>query len=144
MSNDNAVTIIGTLTRDPEIRFTPSGATLVKFSIARNTRVKNGDKWEDGPAQFYDVVAWNQLAENVGESLQKGHRVIVFGELNYQSWETDSGDKRSKVEIKAEAVGPELRFATAGIQKITRESASEHRQGQSSGSSQAPANDNPY
>lgn len=118
MSNDNAVTIVGTLTRDPELRYTPSGATVVTFGIARNTRRKEGDEWVDGDPQFYDVKAWNSLAENIAESLTKGTRVVIFGELEYRTWETDGGDKRSKIEIKAEAIGPDLRWATAQVRKV--------------------------
>lgn len=117
MSNDNSITIIGTLTRDPELRYTPSGASVAEFGIARNPRRKDGNEWVDGDPQFYDVKAWGSLGENIAESLQKGQRVVVFGELDFRQWEADGGDKRSKVEIKAESVGPDLRWATAQVRK---------------------------
>lgn len=119
MATDNSLTIIGTLTRDPEAKYLQSGVCVTEFGIARNTRKKDASgEWVDGDAQFYDVKCWQSLAENVAESLRKGQRVIVFGELEYRTWETDSGDKRSKVEIKAEAVGPDLRWATAQVTKV--------------------------
>lgn len=138
MSNDNAVTIVGTATRDPEIRYTPSGATVASFGIARNTRRKDGDNWVDGDPQFYDVKCWGSLAENVAESITKGMRVVIFGELEFRAWETDQGDKRSKVEIKAESIGPDLRWATA---TVTR-----NEKGGSSSQKSAPSDEpaNPY
>jgi single-strand DNA-binding protein len=139
VSNDNAVTIIGTMTRDPEIRYTPNGKTVATFGIARNPRRREGNEWVDGDPQFYDVKAWGTLAENISESLQKGNRVVVFGELEHRTWETDSGDKRSKVEIKAESVGPDLRWASATVTRNERSDGGGQRR------QQQPAEvDNPY
>lgn len=143
MANESAVTLIGNCSRDPEIRYTPSGATVVTLGLVYNKRVKNRDtdQWEDGPAQFFDVKCWGTLAENVAETIRKGNRIIVFGELEFRSWETDAGEKRSKVEVKAEAIGPDLRWATAQVVKIGR---SDHTQG-GGHQQQAPAADpNPY
>lgn len=136
MSNDNSVTIIGTATRDPELRYTPSGATVATLGIARNTRRRDGDEWVDGDPQFYDVKCWGSLAENVAETVTQGQRVVVFGELEYRSWETDEGDKRSKVEIKAEAIGPDLRWASAHVTKNEKSGGSGGNRSSSSGSSQ--------
>lgn len=132
---NTAVTMIGNCSRDPEMRFTPSGASVCTFGFVFNKRKKDGDKWVDGDAQWFDVKCWGQLGENVAESIRKGDRVILHGELEYRAWETDNGDKRSKVEINAEAVGPDLRFATAQVQKIQREGGGSS----SSSSSSAPA-----
>jgi single-strand DNA-binding protein len=110
---DNGITIVGNLTRDPELRFTPNGAAVANFGVAVNNRKKVGDNWEDNPS-FFDVNCWRELAENAAESLTKGTRVIVTGKLVQRSWETNEGDKRSKVEIEADAIGPDLRFATLG------------------------------
>lgn len=143
MSNESSITIVGNCSREPEIRYTPSGAQVVTLGVVFNKRVKNRDtqQWEDGPAQFFDVKCWGSLAENVAESVTRGTRIIVFGELEFRSWETDAGEKRSKVEIKAESIGPDLRWATAQVQKITRSDSTQgggHQQ-------QAPAaDDNPY
>lgn len=120
---DNNVTIIGTVGRDPEIRYTPSGATVASFGVAVNRRWKRGDEWQE-ETSWFDVKCWSQMAENVAESIHKGTRVIVTGRLEQRSWETDNGEKRSKVEIVADEVAPSLRWATAQVQKIEREQAS--------------------
>ena len=114
MSAGNSITIVGTLTRDPELRFTPSGQGVASFGVAVNRRWQNKqtNEWEEA-ASFFDVVAWGTLGENVAECLTKGTRVIVDGRLDQRSWETEGGDKRSKVEIVADEVGPSLRWATA-------------------------------
>jgi single-strand DNA-binding protein len=142
MALEQAVVIIGTLTRDPEVKFLPSGVAVCEFGIARNTRKKEGDDWVDGPAQFYDVKCWNSLAENVGDSLAKGNRVVVFGELDYRTWEKD-GQNRSKVEIKAESVGPDLRWATADVTKTTS-SGGGQRQNTGGGNATAGGAPNPF
>ena len=121
MSNDCTITLTGTMTRDPEMRYTPGGTAVCSFGLARNSRVKNdAGQWGDGDPHFYDVVCWKDLAENVADSLVKGQRVIVTGELNYRSWENDQGEKRSKLEIRADEVGPSLRWATAEVTKVSR------------------------
>jgi single-strand DNA-binding protein len=102
---------VGNLTRDPELRFTPSGQATSSFGVAVNRRWQNRQTqaWEEATS-FFDVVTWGQLAENVAESLTRGSRVIVAGRLDQRSWETDSGDKRSKVEITADEIGPSPPF----------------------------------
>ena len=123
MSNGNTVTVVGNITRDPELRFTPSGAANATFGLAVNRRWQNRQtsEWEEATS-FFDVVCWRELADNVSESLQKGARVIVTGRLEQRSWETQEGEKRSKVEIVADEVGPSLRWATAQVTKTDRRS----------------------
>ena len=116
---DSTVTMTGNLTRDPELRFTTGGAALAKFGLAVNRRRKVGDQWED-EVSFFDVVAWRELAENVAESLTKGLRVVVTGTLTQRSWETDTGEKRSRVEVQATEVGPSLRWASAQVTRNER------------------------
>jgi single-strand DNA-binding protein len=121
MANGNNVTVIGNCTRDPELRFTPSGMAVATFGVAVNRRWQNRQtsEWEEA-VSFFDVTAWQQLAENVSESVQKGTRVIVAGRLDQRSWETQDGEKRSKVEIVADEIAPSLRYATATIVKNER------------------------
>ena len=119
--SDNTVCIVGNVTRSPDVRFTPSGASIVSFGMAVNRRWQNKqtNEWEE-QVSFFDVKAWGQLGENVAESIEKGTRVIVSGRLEQRSWETDQGEKRSKVEIVADEVAPSLRWATATVQRIER------------------------
>ena len=121
MANGNTVTLVGNITRDPELRFTPSGQPTATFGLAVNRRWQNKqtNDWEEATS-FFDVVCWREMAENATESLQKGSRVIVTGRLEQRSWETDNGDKRSKVEVVADEIGPSLRWATAEITKNDR------------------------
>lgn len=125
MSAGNNVTLIGNVTRDPELRFTPSGQGVASFGIAVNRKWQNRqtNEWEEA-VSFFDVVAWGTLGENVAECLTKGTRVIVEGRLDQRSWETEGGDKRSKVEIVADEVGPSLRWATATVSKNERRETS--------------------
>jgi single-strand DNA-binding protein len=123
MAYDNTVTIVGNLTRDPELRFTPSGQATATFGVAVN-RV-----WTDRQSQerkeatsFLDVVCWAQLAENVAQSLTRGTRVVVSGRLDQRSWENQEGEKRSKIEITADEVSPSLKWATVEITKNERRS----------------------
>jgi single-strand DNA-binding protein len=121
MANGNNVTIVGNVTRDPELRFTPSGMAVATFGVAVNRRWQNRqtNEWEEA-VSFFDVTCWQQLAENVSESVTKGVRVVVDGRLDQRSWETQDGEKRSKVEIVADEVGPSLRYATASVVKNDR------------------------
>ncbi|MBX3314650.1 MAG: single-stranded DNA-binding protein [Actinobacteria bacterium] len=118
---DNTVTLVGNVTRDPELRYTPNGQTLASFGLAVNRRWQNRQtqEWEE-QVSFFDIKAWAGLAENVAESIQRGTRVIVTGRLEQRSWETDNGEKRSKVEVVADEIAPSLRWATAQVQKIER------------------------
>ncbi|MFZ4432804.1 MAG: single-stranded DNA-binding protein [Microthrixaceae bacterium] len=117
----NYVELIGNLTRDPELRFIPSGAAVANFGLAVNRRWRNAqtNEWDE-EVSFFDVVCWRDLAENVTESLTKGNRIMVSGRLQVRSWETDNGEKRSKVEILADEIGPSLRWATAQVTRTER------------------------
>jgi single-strand DNA-binding protein len=121
MSNGNTVTLVGNITRDPELRFTPSGQPTATFGLAVNRRWQNRQtqEWEEATS-FFDVVCWREQAENAAESLSRGSRVIVTGRLEQRSWETPDGDKRSKVEVVADEIGPSLRWASAQVTKNER------------------------
>jgi single-strand DNA-binding protein len=121
MSNGNSVTVVGNVTRDPELRFTPTGQARASFGLAVNRRWQNrqSGEWEEA-VSFFDVVCWREMAENASESLSRGSRVIVTGRLEQRSWETQEGEKRSKIEIVADEIGPSLRWATASITKNER------------------------
>jgi single-strand DNA-binding protein len=113
--------LVGNVTRDPELRFTPSGQATATFGLAVNRRWQNRQtqEWEEATS-FFDVVCWRDMAENAAESLSKGSRIIVSGRLEQRSWETSDGDRRSKVEVVADEIGPSLRWATAQVTKNER------------------------
>ena len=117
---DTHVTIVGNLTDDPEVSFTPNGAAVCNFRLAVTARIKDGDSWRDGDTSFYRITAWRQLAEQIGDSLSKGDRVLVQGQLRMRAWETPEGDKRSVVEVTTEEVGPSLRWATAKPERANK------------------------
>jgi single-strand DNA-binding protein len=121
MANGNNIAVVGNITRDPELRFTPTGQATATFGLAVNRRWQNRQtqEWEEATS-FFDVVCWREMAENAAESLSRGSRVIVTGRLEQRSWETQDGDKRSKVEIVADEIGPSLRWATAQVTKNER------------------------
>ena len=121
MANGNNVTVVGNLTRDPELRFTNAGRPQCQFGLAVNRRWQNHQtqEWEEATS-FFDVVIWGDMAENVSDSLSKGDRVVVDGRLEQRSWETQDGEKRTKVEIIADEVAPSLKWATAQITKNER------------------------
>lgn len=116
-----STTITGNLTRDPELRFTPNGQAVATFGVAVNRKWKDARGEQQERTSFFDVKCWRELAENVTNSLAKGDRVIVTGRLEQRSWETDSGEKRSKVEIVADEVGPSLRWANATVTRVERQ-----------------------
>ena len=117
---DTHVAITGNLTDNPEVTFTPNGAAVCNFRLAVTPRVKDGDQWKDGETSFFRITAWRQLAEHVGDSLGKGDRVIVLGQLKARSWETPEGERRTVVEVTAEEVGPSLKWATAKPERTTK------------------------
>jgi single-strand DNA-binding protein len=124
MASDNQIVIVGNLTDDPELRYTPNGAAVAKFRVAVNRRFKDeAGNWKDGDTSYFTVNAWRSLAENVAESLTRGTRVVVAGRLQMRSWETQDGEKRSVVEIEADEVGPSLRWATAKVERQGRPSS---------------------
>ena len=104
------ITIIGNLTRDPELRFTKSGDAVANFTVAVNERIKEGDSWVDGEASYYNVSAWKKFAENITENLRGGDRVIVTGKMKIEKYETKEGEQRQKPVITADEVGIALRF----------------------------------
>jgi single-strand DNA-binding protein len=121
MANDNQVNIVGNLTDDPELRYTPNGAAVCKFRVAVNRRYKDeSGQWKDGETSYFSVNAWRTLAENVAESLTRGTRVVVTGRLQQRSWETQEGDKRTVIEIEADEIGPSLRWSTAKVERQSR------------------------
>ncbi len=121
VASDNQIIIVGNLTDDPELRYTPNGAAVVKFRVAVNRRYRDeAGTWKDGDTSYFTVNAWRTLAENIAESLTRGTRVIVAGRLQMRSWETQEGDKRTVVEIEADEVGPSLRWATAKVERQGR------------------------
>ena len=118
---DNTVTLVGNITDDPELRFTPSGRPVANFTVAVNRRWKNNDgQWEDKLDGFFRCNVWADQAENAAESLQKGTRVLVTGRLQQRSWEDNDGNKRSAFEIQVDEVGPSLKWSTAQVQKSQR------------------------
>ena len=122
MAGETVITVVGNLTGDPELRFTPSGAAVASFTVASTPRTldKATNEWKDGEALFLRCSIWRQAAENVAESLQKGMRVVVQGRLKQRSYETKEGEKRTSYELDVEEVGPSLKYATAKVNKTTR------------------------
>jgi len=123
MPSENQVTLVGNLTDDPELRYTPNGAAVCKFRIAVNRRIQDGSgNWKDGEASYFSINCWRGLAENAAESLTRGTRVVVTGRLQFRSWENQEGEKRSAVEVEADELGPSLKWATAKVERQTRSS----------------------
>ncbi len=119
MAGETPITLIGNLTADPELRFTPSGAAVANFTVASTPRTfdRQTNEWRDGDAMFLNCAVWRQAAENVAESLQKGMRVIVQGRLKSRSYETREGERRTVFEIDVDEIGPALRYATAKVSR---------------------------
>ncbi|HVL91194.1 MAG TPA: single-stranded DNA-binding protein [Actinomycetota bacterium] len=121
MANGNTVTLVGNLTDDPELRYTPQGAAVANFRIAVNHRFKDqAGNWQDGETSYFRINCWRQLAENIAESLTRGTRVVITGRLKMRQWETQEGEKRSVVEVEADEIGPSLRFATAKVERTSK------------------------
>jgi len=122
MAGDTTITVVGNLTADPELRFTPSGAAVANFTVASTPRTfdKNSGEWKDGEALFLRCNIWRQSAENVAESLTRGMRVIVSGRLRQRSYETKEGEKRTVYEVEVDDVGPSLRNASAKVNRVAR------------------------
>jgi single-strand DNA-binding protein len=121
MASENSVTLVGNLTKDPELRYTPSGAGVASFGLAVNRRYQQNGEWQE-QVSFFNIVAWGELGENAAASLSKGMRVIVTGRLEQRSYETKEGEKRSVTEIRADELGPSLRWAQAQVERISRDS----------------------
>jgi len=122
VAGDTVITVVGNLTGDPELRFTPSGAAVANFTVASTPRSfdKNTNEWKDGEALFLRCSIWRQAAENVAESLQKGMAVIVQGRLKQRSFDTKEGEKRTVYELDVDEVGPSLKWATAKVNRTQR------------------------
>ena len=122
MAGDTTITVVGNLTADPELRFTPSGAAVANFTVASTPRIydRQSGEWKDGEALFLRCNIWREAAENVAESLTRGSRVIVTGRLKQRSFETKEGEKRTVMEVEVDEIGPSLRYATAKVNKASR------------------------
>jgi single-strand DNA-binding protein len=122
MAGETVITIIGNLTNDPELRFTPSGAAVANFTVASTPRTfdRNSNEWKDGETLFMRCSVWREAAENVAESLTRGARVIVSGRLRSRTYDTKEGEKRTVVELEVDEVGPSLRYATTKVSKTSR------------------------
>lgn len=122
MAGETQITVVGNLTADPELRFTSSGAAVANFTVASTPRTldRQSGEWRDGEAMFLRCSVWNQYAENVAESLSRGARVLVQGRLVQRSFETKEGEKRTVTELRVDEVGPALRYATAKVNKVSR------------------------
>jgi single-strand DNA-binding protein len=122
VAGDTVITVVGNLTADPELRFTPSGAAVANFTVASTPRIfdRQSNEWKDGDALFMRCSIWREAAENVAESLTRGSRVIVQGRLKQRSYETREGEKRTVVELEVDEIGPSLRYATAKVNKASR------------------------
>jgi len=122
VAGDTVITVIGNLTADPELRFTPSGAAVANFTVASTPRSfdRQTNEWKDGEALFLRCNIWREAAENVAESLTRGARVIVSGRLKQRSFETREGEKRTVVELEVDEIGPSLKYATAKVNKASR------------------------
>jgi single-strand DNA-binding protein len=125
VAGDTVITVIGNLTADPELRFTPSGAAVANFTVASTPRTfdRQTNEWKDGEALFLRCNIWREAAENVAESLTRGARVIVSGRLKQRSFETREGEKRTVVELEVDEIGPSLKYATAKVNKASRSGA---------------------
>jgi single-strand DNA-binding protein len=155
VAGDTTITVVGNLTADPELRFTPSGAAVANFTVASTPRIfdRQSSEWKDGEALFLRCNIWREAAENVAESLTRGSRVIVTGRLKQRSFETREGEKRTVFEVEVDEIGPSLRYATAKVNKASRSGGGgggfggggggggAARQGSAPASSAAPADD---
>ena len=135
MAFDNNVVIVGNVTRAPELRFIPSGIPVASFGLAWNQRSSQGG---EDKAHYFEVTCWRDLAENVAESISRGSRVVVYGRLDWSSWQNEGGEKRETVQIVADEVAPSIRWATAEVTKIDRRSDNESGAGSSSGQGGQP------
>lgn len=143
MAGETEITIVGNLTDDPELRFTPSGSAVANFTVASTPRVydKQSSEWKDGQALFLRCSIWRQAAENVAETLQRGMRVVVQGRLKQRSYETREGEKRTVIECEVDEIGPSLRYATA---KVTKAGRSDGGGGAKRERPSRPAQDDPW
>ena len=122
MAGETVITLIGNLTNDPELRFTPSGAAVANFTVASTPRTfdRQSNEWKDGETLFMRCAIWREAAENVAESLTRGTRVVVTGRLQSRTFDTKEGEKRTVIEMQVDEIGPSLRYATAKVNKTSR------------------------
>jgi single-strand DNA-binding protein len=141
VAGDTTITVVGNLTADPELRFTPSGAAVANFTVASTPRIfdRQSSEWKDGEALFLRCNIWREAAENVAESLTRGSRVIVTGRLKQRSFETREGEKRTVFEVEVDEIGPSLRYATAKVNKASRSGGGGGGFGSGSRQASAPA-----
>jgi single-strand DNA-binding protein len=148
MAGDTIITVIGNLTADPELRFTPSGAAVANLTVASTPRSfdRASGEWKDGEALFLRCNIWRQAAENVAESLTRGTRVIVSGRLKQRTFETREGEKRTVIELEVDEIGPSLKYATAKVNKADRRGSSDAFGGGygTSGSGRSDGSDDPW
>lgn len=114
------VTIIGNLTKDPDLRFTPGGDAVANFTVAVNERIKDGNEWKDGDPSFYEIKAWRKLGEQVAETLTKGRRVIITGKMKIEKYEAKDGGTRYTTVVTADEIGESIRFRSAGSEPVPR------------------------
>lgn len=143
MAGETQITLIGNLTDDPELKFTPSGAAVSNFTVASTPRTfnKETNEWVDGEALFIRCAAWRQIAEHIAESLEKGQRVVVTGALKVRNFERQDGSKGTSVEMNVDEIGPSLRYATAKVTKAQRSGGGQQTAQQPAAQQSAPAAD---
>ncbi|WP_432505222.1 single-stranded DNA-binding protein [Kineococcus arenarius] len=122
MAGETVITLVGNLTNDPELRFTPSGAAVANFTVASTPRTfdRQSNEWKDGETLFMRCAIWREAAENVAESLTRGTRVVVTGRLQSRTFDTKEGEKRTVIEMQVDEIGPSLRYATAKVTRASR------------------------
>jgi single-strand DNA-binding protein len=143
MASENSVTLVGNVTKDPELRYTTGGRGVASFGLAVNRRYQVNGEWQE-QVSFFNIVAWGDLGDNAAASLNKGNRVIVTGRLEQRSYETREGEKRSVTEVIADELGPSLRWAQAQIERISRDAADGGSGGGGGGASAGRAPDPVY
>ncbi|GAB2654255.1 single-stranded DNA-binding protein [Saccharopolyspora gloriosae] len=146
MAGETVITVVGNLTADPELRFTPSGAAVANFTIASTPRTfdRQSGEWKDGEALFLRCNIWRQAAENVAETLTRGMRVVAQGRLRQRSFDTKEGEKRTVVELEVDEIGPALKYATAKVNKVSRSGGGGGGFGGGGGGASAPPADDPW
>ena len=140
---DNSVTLVGNITREPELRFTGGGKGVASFGLAVNRRYQVNGEWQE-KVSFFNIVAWDSLGENAAASLHKGTRAVVYGRLEQRSWDTEDGSKRTKIEVIADEIGPSLRWAQAQVEKTARTTGEGGQQGSAPAPTAAAPADHGY
>ncbi|MFC7860720.1 single-stranded DNA-binding protein [Arthrobacter koreensis] len=146
MAGETTITVVGNLTNDPELRFTPSGSAVANFTLASTPRTfdRQANEWKDGETLFLRASVWKEAAENVAESLTKGTRVVAQGRLKSRSYETKEGEKRTVMELEVDEIGPSLRYASAKVTRTQRSGGGTGGAAQSYGGQQSPPADDPW